>query len=264
MEIIYRLLIFAIHKSIFIVSFVIERTLILYWYLKQIQLSGFSFLPEDILKRTKYRIAHFDKLPSHIGIVINEDVISFQHIANIIVWCLTLGVPHLSIYDSNGLVKSRGLNLYKHTVRCKDKYLSKNSEFFKVAFHNTQNNEFQNGVTNGHTYEKELQVYLLSCEDGKLDIINAAQTVCREIIAKNLDPIGITKTKFSKYLRALHNNPDPELVLCFGRGSSLIGYLPWHVNLSEILFQTSHKSFQLSQLIDALEKYNTCQQRFGK
>lgn len=31
------------------------------------------------------------------------------------------------------------------------------------------------------------------------------------------------------------NIPDPELLILFGDSNGLIGYLPWHIRLSEIM-----------------------------
>ena len=42
------------------------------------------------------------KLPIHIGILVGEDEVSFADIANMILWCMAMGVSYISIYDRNG------------------------------------------------------------------------------------------------------------------------------------------------------------------
>ena len=57
-------------------------------------------------KNTLQRIASdaktLDKLPIHLGIVIVEDDISYTDIANIILWCMAMGISYVSVYDRNG------------------------------------------------------------------------------------------------------------------------------------------------------------------
>ena len=43
------------------------------------------------------------KLPLHIGLVLVENDFSLRDLANIIVWSVTLGISHVSIYDANGM-----------------------------------------------------------------------------------------------------------------------------------------------------------------
>ena len=57
------------------------------------------------------------KLPIHLGIVINEERIALSDVASLIMWCITIGIPQLSIYDYNGKYISacrrhRGQELY--------------------------------------------------------------------------------------------------------------------------------------------------------
>ena len=48
------------------------------------------------------------KLPLHVGIVIVEAHISYKDIANIIIWCITMGIWHISLYDQFGKILALG------------------------------------------------------------------------------------------------------------------------------------------------------------
>ncbi|MEQ2223128.1 hypothetical protein ILYODFUR_033616 [Ilyodon furcidens] len=42
------------------------------------------------------------KLPVHIGFVVAEEELSYADIANMVVWCMAVGISHVSVYDHHG------------------------------------------------------------------------------------------------------------------------------------------------------------------
>ncbi|CAL9691806.1 unnamed protein product [Knipowitschia caucasica] len=43
-----------------------------------------------------------EKLPVHIGLVLVNEEPSYTDVANLVVWCMALGISHVSVYDHNG------------------------------------------------------------------------------------------------------------------------------------------------------------------
>lgn len=43
-----------------------------------------------------------DKVPQHVGLLITEDEQYYPDLANVVVWCMTLGISYISIYDQHG------------------------------------------------------------------------------------------------------------------------------------------------------------------
>lgn len=43
-----------------------------------------------------------EKLPVHIGFVVAEEELSYTDIANLVVWCMAVGVSYVSVYDHHG------------------------------------------------------------------------------------------------------------------------------------------------------------------
>lgn len=43
-----------------------------------------------------------EKLPVHIGLVVAEEELSYTDIANMVVWCMAVGVSYVSVYDHHG------------------------------------------------------------------------------------------------------------------------------------------------------------------
>lgn len=54
-----------------------------------------------------------EKLPVHIGLLVAEEEPSYTDIANLVVWCMALGISYVSVYDDNGNVsQSRHMWFY--------------------------------------------------------------------------------------------------------------------------------------------------------
>lgn len=58
---------------------------------------------KDELEFVTHHIKLLVKVPSHLVLIIgNEEIISFDDLANITVWCLAAGISFVSFYDHNG------------------------------------------------------------------------------------------------------------------------------------------------------------------
>lgn len=44
----------------------------------------------------------FAKLPVHIGLLVAEEEPSYTDVANLVVWCMTVGISYVSVYDNHG------------------------------------------------------------------------------------------------------------------------------------------------------------------
>lgn len=43
-----------------------------------------------------------EKLPVHIGLLVTEEELSSTDIANLVVWCMAVGISYISVYDNCG------------------------------------------------------------------------------------------------------------------------------------------------------------------
>ncbi|CAI8022991.1 Dehydrodolichyl diphosphate synthase complex subunit nus1 [Geodia barretti] len=57
---------------------------------------------------------------------------------------------------------------------------------------------------------------------------------------------------------------EPSLAVVAGSPPSLLGYLPWHTRLTEVLFISSHHKITYQQFHSLLQRYAGTTQRFGK
>ncbi|XP_076357789.1 transport and golgi organization 14 [Tachypleus tridentatus] len=208
----------------------------------------------------------FEKLPKHLGIIIKEENISYRDLAKLIVWCLTLRIPYISVYDSEGVVKKNSKKLCDETLHWKNEVFSKDSSKYKVLFNipGVELTEINSVTTNGYSTVFETQVNLLSRENGKKEIICIARELSKKISQGALLVSDINQKTISTALQATKGIPDPELVLLFGQAHSLSGFLPWQVRLTEIMLLSSHHNLYFREFLDILEMYSCCEQRFGK
>lgn len=44
----------------------------------------------------------FAKLPVHIGLLVAEEEPSYTDVATLVVWCMTVGISYVSVYDNHG------------------------------------------------------------------------------------------------------------------------------------------------------------------
>lgn len=198
-----------------------------------------------------------EKLPVHIGLLIAEEEPSYTDIANLVVWCMAVGISYVSVYDNHGIFLKNSFYLMKEIVRQQDLLGVEGS---KVEFlSNNGSDKRQHNVLSCRPTVK-----VLSPEDGKQSIVQAAQQLCRSVENKERSSKDISVSMLDILLRESKNIPDPELVVKFGPVDSTLGFLPWHIRLTEFISLPSHRNVSYEDLLGALQQYSTCQQRLGQ
>lgn len=199
------------------------------------------------------------KMPKHIGIIVAEEPISYADISHIVIWCVAMGITYISIYDHNGTVKKNKEIFHKQLTTVKQKILGKSRKQYRVKLDTLH----LNGVANGYTDAEDVVINLFSHLDGRPKLAKAARDICISVTQGLVAPAEIGTDFLEDYL-SLHNMPDPDLIVQFGFGKSTIGFLPWHIRLSEILSLPSHNNIRFEDFCDVISRFSLCEQRFGK
>ncbi|XP_009323961.1 PREDICTED: nogo-B receptor [Pygoscelis adeliae] len=105
---------------------------------------------------------------------------------------------------------------------------------------------------------------VLSPEDGKADIVKAAQNFCQLVAQQQRTYTDLDVNVLDNLLSSTNGFPDPDLVLKFGPVDSTLGFLPWHIRLTEIISLPSHLNVSYEDFFSALHHYAACEQRWGK
>ncbi|XP_042896323.1 dehydrodolichyl diphosphate synthase complex subunit nus1 isoform X2 [Parasteatoda tepidariorum] len=256
----HRIILYVIHKCIDTFFFL----QLLFREINSLVQYSLSLFPEFLKFYKSTTDFNCKRLPTHLGIIICEDKISFSDVSNLIVWSFAVGIHHISIFDSSGYIKLNGNALYKEMIVKKNLILKDAAHYFDIIFSDGKAPfPYNVSIKNGHRTEN-VNVYLISQEDGKQQIVEAAKKVSKNIkrepdLLKNFHSLHLDQC-----IKGVINIPDPELVILFGLTNGLIGYLPWHIRLTEFISQLTHHGFSFEEFRKVLQRYNKCEQRFGR
>lgn len=200
-----------------------------------------------------------EKLPLHVGLLVTEEEIHYTDIANLVVWCMAVGISYVSVYDNQGVFKRNNSRLMEEILKQQQELLGMGSSKYSVEILKNGTNKQEHQVLSCQSMVK-----VLSPDDGRLSIVQAAQQLCRAVEQKEKTSKDINVSVLDSLLRESKNIPDPDLVLKFGTVQSTLGFLPWHIRLTEIISMPSHIDASYDDLYDALQRFAGCEQRLGK
>lgn len=200
-----------------------------------------------------------EKLPVHIGLLVTEEEPSYTDIANLVVWCMAVGISYVSVYDNHGIFRKNNSRLLEEIVRQQQDLLGAEGSKYNVEFLSSSSDKCQD-----HVVSCRPTVKVLSPEDGKQSIVQAAQQLCRSVENKERSSKDISVSMLDVALRESMSVPDPELVVKFGPVDSTLGFLPWHIRLTEFISMPSHRNVSYEELLAVLQRFGSCQQRLGQ
>lgn len=204
-------------------------------------------------------LACLEKLPVHIGLLVTEEELSYTDIATLVVWCMAVGISYISVYDTCGIFQKKNSCVLEEIIRQQQELLGVDPVKYNVGTLSSDSDSLQH-----HVVSCRPTVKLLSSEDGKQRIVQAAQQLCRSVEKKAMSSKDINVSMLDIILRDSRKIPDPDLVLKFGPVDSTLGFLPWHIRLTEFISLPSHKNVSYEQLLGALQRYGSFHQRLGQ
>ncbi|KAM6965236.1 dehydrodolichyl diphosphate synthase complex subunit nus1 [Aplochiton taeniatus] len=200
-----------------------------------------------------------ERLPLHIGLLVTEDEPSYTDIANVVVWCMAVGISYISVFDNQGVFRRNDSRLQEEILKQQQELLGLEGSKHNVELHG-------NGADK-HDYQVlscQPVVKVLSPLDGKQSLVRAARQLCRDVELKEKTSKDISVDAMDALIREPVDIPDPDLVLKFGPVDSTLGFLPWHIRLTEFLSLPTHVDVAYEDVFGALQQFATCEQRLGK
>lgn len=107
-----------------------------------------------------------------------------------------------------------------------------------------------------------------------LDFKGTLSIAAKELIRRHLNDSGseddckndkpISPVDIDEFLIKKLGLPNPELAVICSPTPCLLGVLPWHMRLTEIVSLPSFGSLMPHDFIQVLNRYTMCQQRLGK
>ncbi|XP_033859791.1 dehydrodolichyl diphosphate synthase complex subunit nus1 [Acipenser ruthenus] len=200
-----------------------------------------------------------EKLPLHVGLLIAEEEPRYTDIANLVVWCMAVGISYVSVYDNQGIFRRNNSRLMDEILKQQQELLGLDSLKYSVEFLNKSNDKPEQQVLSC-----QATVKVLSPDDGKPSIVKAAQKFCQLVEHQQQRSTDLDVNMLDSLLRGTKGMPDPDLVMKFGTVDSTLGFLPWHIRLAEIISLPSHINIKYEDFFSALKCYAGCEQRLGK
>ncbi|XP_008396797.1 dehydrodolichyl diphosphate synthase complex subunit nus1 [Poecilia reticulata] len=139
-----------------------------------------------------------EKLPVHIGLVVAEEELSYTDIANIVVWCMAVGVSYVSVYDHHGIFQKNNSSLQEEIVRQQHNLLGGDDSTFNMELLKNGSDKPQHFVVSCRPIVK-----VLSPEDGKHSIVQAARKLCHSVEKKEWSSKDISVSVLDILLRGL-------------------------------------------------------------
>uniref|UniRef100_A0A8D0C8X2 ditrans,polycis-polyprenyl diphosphate synthase [(2E,6E)-farnesyldiphosphate specific] n=1 Tax=Salvator merianae TaxID=96440 RepID=A0A8D0C8X2_SALMN len=196
------------------------------------------------------------KLPGHVGLVVTEEEQSYADMASLVVWCMAVGISYVTVYDQEGIFKRNNSRLMDEIIKQQQELLNLDCSKYKVKFANQDKTD--------QVLNCQSTLNVLSSEDGKTDIVKAAQKFCHLVAQKQKKCTDMDLNVLENLLSSTNGFPDPDLILKFGPVDSVLGFLPWQIRLTEIVSLPSHVNVSYEEFFSALRHYADCEQRVGK
>lgn len=227
-----------------------------------------TYYPNKLPLVIRNDVTQLSKIPKRLSAIITmrseddenggiEGAVS--DISELAAWCLSAGIPSLTIYEESGAVKPHLGELERYIQRNLRAYFGVPTPAFtlRVPHSNTI-------ITLGKGEEKPgLDIALLSRVDGKPTIVELTKTMSELTANNELSVKDITVQLIDEELCELVG-PEPDLLICFEPVLDLHDYPPWHLRLSELYWEPDNDSVNYPVFIRALQQFAGCKVNMGK
>lgn len=196
--------------------------------------------------------------------------------ASIAAWCVSSGIPSLSIYEVDGVLKKSVSELSRAIFQKFESYFgTENIPNFliKIPHLNLSYSGIDGVLIDNSIKDKsrdkddftdyDIEISLISKVDGRSTIVELTKVMAQ--LAKNgeLKKSDITIKFLDHELRQLIGE-EPDLIILFQPYLDLQGYPPWHIRLSEMYWEPDNESVSYVVFLRALQKYSTCKVNVGR
>ena len=233
----------------------------------RLRVFSMTYFPNNSPRVIRDDVNKLAKIPQRLSCIVNlrsdddenggvNGVIA--DIAELAAWCLSLGIPSLTIYEYNGSVKEYLPELKRYVGKNLLTYFGNPPPNFAIRIPH-----LNVAVQHSEDAAIDLEISLLSRVDGKPTIVELTKTISELSVNKELSLQDITVDLIDEELTELVG-PEPDLVVCFGPVLDLQDYPPWHIRLSELYWEPDNTSVNYAVFIRALQKFAHSKVNLGK
>lgn len=262
---------YVYHGILLVIFFIISiYKNCLYLYRRStLRVLAITYSPNSSPQVIREDVNKLTKIPKRLGTIINlqddneenggvEGLMS--QIADTSSWCLSAGIPYLSIYECTGVLTGEYLPfLQKEMIHTLANYFGTDAipNFLLKIAHTNESLVYCEDAP------VDLQVVLLSRVDGKPTIVELTRTMYELAKSNELKVSDITISLVDEELVELVG-PEPDLLIQFAPNLDLQDYPPWQIRLSEIYWEPENIDVSYLVFIRALQKFSRCKMNVGK
>jgi dehydrodolichyl diphosphate syntase complex subunit NUS1 len=284
-ESIYELIIFYFYRSILTLFFLIYSIYALFDYSinrSKIKFLSMAYKSNDDPSIINADINKLPKIPQRLSTILNykseqEEGGGIEGLCNdgasIAAWCVSSGIPSLSIYEVNGILKKSIPEFSKAIFNKFESYFGTDSvpNFLINIPHLNISYSGIDGVLTNNNNDKtkddengyQIQISLLSKVDGRSTIVELTKVMAQLTKSGELKKSDITIKFLDHELKQLIGE-EPDLIILFQPYLDLQGYPPWHIRLTEMYWEPDNDSVSYVVFLRALQKYSTCKVNIGR
>lgn len=281
-ETFYELVVFYIYRSILTLFFLIYSIYSLYEYAinrSKIYFLSMAYKPNDDPSVINADINKLPKIPQRLSTILSykseqEEGGGIEGLCNdgasIAAWCVSSGIPSLSIYEVNGILKKAIPEFSKAIFLKFESYFGTDSVpnfLIKVPHLNLSYSGVDgvliNNINENCETDYQIEISLLSKVDGRSTIVELTKVMAQLTKSGELKKSDITIKFLDHELKQLIGE-EPDLIILFQPYLDLQGFPPWHIRLSEMYWEPDNDTVSYIVFLRALQKYSTCKVNIGR
>lgn len=280
----FEMITFYFYRFLLTIFYLIYSIYSLFEYFvnkSKIKFLNMAYKSEDDPSIINSDINKLPKIPQRLAIILNykseqEEGGGVEGICSdaalIAAWCVSSGIPDLTLYEINGVLKKSITELNNAILKKFEAYFGTDSipnYLIKIPHLNETyagiKGELINKTETRIDEEEEFQIKitLLSRVDGRSTIVELTKVMA--LLTKNgeLKKSDITIKFIDRELKQLVGD-EPDLIIMFSPYLDLQGYPPWHIRLSEMYWEPDNEIVSYIVFLRALQKYSTCKVNIGR
>ncbi|ODV86420.1 hypothetical protein CANARDRAFT_180996, partial [[Candida] arabinofermentans NRRL YB-2248] len=270
---------FYFYHSVLIFFYLFMSVVRLYEYsVNKVKLRFFNlaYNPSRTPSLINSDVNKLSKIPYHISTILNykpeqEENGGVEGLCNdaaeVVVWCLSSGIPVLSIYEYHGILKKHVPELRRAFDRRLVSYFGTDNVptfTIKIPHLNLSYHGSFDGEYDDLDLEKtDIEISLLSVVDGRATIVELTKVMSDLSKNNELSEKDIKLKFIDQELQQLVGK-EPDLIVLFQPFLNLQGYPPWHTRLSEMYWEPDNEDVTYAVFLRALQKYSTCKVNVGR
>jgi hypothetical protein len=242
--------------------FVVDRIIALLYY---------HHRTPELIRRD---VSKLDKLPEHISFVLSCDEFSgangleklIDEVSEITAWSAAAGLPRLSIYERNGVLKDHLPSVHRAVAARLVAYFGETRPALNL--HAPHLPPCEEDVSprpraSDSPGPKSISVLLLSYEDGRDSLVDLTKTLAEMTQRQKISSADITVDLVDAELSESIME-EPDLLVLFTPTVQLQGYPPWPLRLTEIFHVQDNRTVGYQVFLRALYSFAKAEMRFGR